>query len=217
MRFGFGRIRSLSRDRRSACFAFAFLLPFLVLAGANSVVSPRTASAASGPTQPSQSSPIALGTNGPMLVNVNPTANTITVFLALPHGLKKQSEIPVGREPSSIAMQPQSQTAYVANALDGTVSILTIPSRNIHKTLTVGAEPRALALSPNGTRLYMANSTSNSLTVIDTKREEIVTTVDLSPFGTAPRAIAVTNDGDSNDNDETAYVALFFSELRPGK
>ena len=46
---------------------------------------------------------------------------------------------------------------------------------------------------------------------------QLVATVDLSPYGTAPRAIAVTNDGDSDDTDETVFVALFFGQLRPGK
>src|SRR5207248_11290557 len=135
----------------------------------------------------------ALGSNGPMLLaRVNPDAKSISVFLVLPKGLNKLPEIPVGREPSSIAIHPKRQTAYVANAFDGTVSILDIPSRHIKRTLGVGAEPKALTLSPNGTRLYVANSASNSLTVIDTDSETILTTVDLSPFGTAPRAIAVT-------------------------
>src|SRR5262249_22388253 len=80
-----------------------------------------------------------------------------------------------------------------------------------------GAEPMALALSPNATRLYVANSSSNSLSVIDTSIEKVIATVDLSPFGTAPRSIGVTNNGDTDDTDETVFVALFFGQLRPGK
>src|SRR5215469_11631256 len=83
----------------------------------------------------------------------------------------------------------------------------------------VGAEPMALAISPNGTQLYVANSSSNSLTVLDATQTppSIITRIDLSPFGTAPRAIAVTNNGDSNDSDETILVAMFFAQLRDGK
>jgi len=210
-------MRSVSRKLKNLSMATLILAPLLLVASGTAVIGFSTARAGSTPALPTQSSPMALSTNGPMLVTVNPDANTITVFLILPHELKKQSEIPVGREPSSVAMQPKSQTAYVANALDGTVSILTIPSRHIRRTVTVGSEPKALALSPNGTRLYVANSASNSVSVIDTSSEEVAATIDLSPFGTAPRAIAVSNNGDNNDDDETVYVAMFFSQLRPGK
>src|SRR2546425_3093769 len=53
--------------------------------------------------------------------------------------------------------------------------------------------------------------------VVDTSTESVLATIDLSPFGTAPRAIAVTNDGDKDDTDETVFVALFFAQLRAGK
>jgi hypothetical protein len=45
----------------------------------------------------------------------------------------------------------------------------------------------------------------------------VIATIDLSAFGTAPRAIAVTNNGNTNDADETVFVALFVGQLRPGK
>jgi YVTN family beta-propeller protein len=208
---------SVSRKLGNLFLVTLVLAPLLLIGSATPVIGFSPARAGSTSTLPTQSSPIALSTNGPMLVTVNPDANTITVFLILPHELKKQSEIPVGREPSSVAMHPKSQTAYVANALDGTVSILTIPSRHIRRTVTVGAEPKALALSPNGTRLYVANSASNSVSVIDTSTDEVAATIDLSQFGTAPRAIAVSNNGDNKDTDETVYVAMFYSQLRPGK
>jgi hypothetical protein len=69
----------------------------------------------------------------------------------------------------------------------------------------------------------VANASSDTLTVINTADNSVVTTVDLSPFGAlasvsgSPRAIAVTNNGDGNDNDETVFVALYFGQLRPGK
>src|SRR5262249_22439075 len=109
---------------------------------------------------------------------------------------------------------------YVANSFDGTVSVVELSlTFTVKSTFGVGAEPMAVALSPNGTRLYVANSASNNLMVFDTTtaKPQLVATVDLSPYGTAPRAIAVTNNGDKDDTDETVFVALFFSQLRPGK
>jgi len=166
---------------------------------------------------PRQSSPIVLSDNGAFLVNVNADANTITVFDATGAVPVKISEIPVGSEPSSVAIRPDNVTAYVANAGQGTVSVVNLPSQTVTSTISVGAEPVAVALSPNGTRLYVANSASNSLTVINTATNAVVATVDLSAFGTAPRALAITNNGDASDTDETVFVALFYAQLRPGK
>ena len=49
--------------------------------------------------------------------------------------------------------------------------------------------------------------------VIDTKTRRVVATVNV---GGNPRAIAITNDGDSFDNDETAYVTRLYAELITG-
>ena len=105
----------------------------------------------------------------------------------------------------------------MANAAEGSVSIVNLTTYAVVKTIQVGSEPMALALSPNGTRLYVANSSSNNLMIVDTTYYNSPATVDLSPFGSAPRAIAVTNDGDADDTDETVFVALFYGQLRAGK
>jgi YVTN family beta-propeller protein len=162
---------------------------------------------------------IATSGNDLFLVNVNPSANSVTVFLAHPRlpAPVKYVEIGVGRDPSSVAIHPNNTTAYVANALDGTVSVVDLPGKRVTATFAVGVEPQGLVLSPNGTRLYVANASSNTLSVVNTATNAIVATVDLSPFGTSPRAVSVTNNGDTNDADETIFVALFFSQLRPGK
>jgi YVTN family beta-propeller protein len=166
---------------------------------------------------PRQSSPIALTNNNARLVNVNPDNNTISVFDATSDTLPLIGTVAVGGEPNSVAVHPNNTTAYVANSLDGTVSVVNLATLSVTQTIPVGAEPLGVALSPNGTRLYVANSASNNVQVIDTSTNAVVATIDLSAVGTAPRAIAVTNNGDANDTDETVFVAMFFSQLRPGK
>src|SRR5215467_13380125 len=168
---------------------------------------------------PRQSSPIALSSNDRILVNVNPDGNSISVFDATNNTPLKIAEIPVGVDPSSVAIHPTLPLAYVANSFDGTVSVVNLDQHRVTEVLQVGAEPMAVALGPNGTRLYVANSSSNNLMVFDTipSRPDLIATIDLSPFGTAPRAIAVTNNGDAVDTDETILVAMFYAQLRPGK
>jgi YVTN family beta-propeller protein len=166
---------------------------------------------------PRQSSPIALTGDNSRLVSVNPDNNTITVFNSTTDALAVVGTVPVGTEPNSVAIHPDGTKAYVANSFSGSVSVVNLQTLSVVNTLTVGAEPMAVALSPNGTRLYVANAASNSLSVFDTTTNTNVATVDLSAFGTSPRALAVTNDGDADDTDETIFVALFFGQLRPGK
>ena len=61
-----------------------------------------------------QSSPIALSVTGDYLVNVNPDAGTISVFL--PGTMSKVAEVTVGSDPESVAIHKSNPTAYVANA-----------------------------------------------------------------------------------------------------
>ena len=168
---------------------------------------------------PTQSSPIALAPNNTTLLNVNPEANSVTVFDVTTDTPAKLAELSVGRDPSSVAILPDGSRAFVTNSFDGTASIINLSGPSVTGTFAVGAEPMAAAVSPNGTRLYVANSSSNNLMVFDTApaTPALIATVDLSPIGTAPRAIAVTNNGDANDTDETVFVAMFYAQLRPGK
>jgi YVTN family beta-propeller protein len=72
-----------------------------------------------------------------------------------------------------------------------------------------------LALTPNGTKLYVSNSRSDSVSVIDTATDTVIKTI--TGVGPEPRGLAITNDGDANDTDETVYVTQFLSLPVVGK
>lgn len=134
---------------------------------------------------PRQSSPIALAPNDHTLINVNPEANSVTIFDVTTDTPNKIGEVPVGQDPSSVAIHPDGTRAYVANSFDGTVSIINLAGApSVTGTFSVGIEPMALALSPNGTRLYVANSVSDTLMVFDTApaTPALMALVNLSPF-----------------------------------
>jgi len=191
---------------RALAVVWAVLLPWAFEAVAQSV-------------GPRQSSLIALTADDHRLVNVNPDANTVTVFDVTTDTPVKLKEIKVGRDPESIAVHPDNVRAYVANAFDGTVTILDVAKLKKKGKLQVGVEPRALVLTPNGTRLYVVNASSNDLMVFDTTtpRPTLIASKDLSLLGTSPRALGITNDGDADDTDESVFVAFFFAQLRAGK
>src|SRR5213594_1595847 len=111
---------------------------------------------------PIQSSPIVLDRNHRFVWAVNPDNNSVSVVDVRQNANVKFAEIPVGQEPQSVTISTDDQTAYVANALSGTVSVIDISSLKVVKTIPVGTEPWAMALTPLGTKLYVANSSSNS-------------------------------------------------------
>ncbi len=186
------------------------------LPSSGSPSSPGGGSAPATASGPRQSSPIALSEDGTTLVNVNPDASSVSVFNVTTDQPQKMAEIKVGAEPRSVAIAPLAKTAYVANTVTGTVSVIDLDTLAVTATIPVGVEPIALALTPNGTLLYVADEISNDLTVVSTQSNKVVTTIPLGAFGTHPRTIAITNNGDTNDQDETVYVGMFFGVLRPG-
>jgi hypothetical protein len=95
-------------------------------------------------------------------------------------------------------------------------------------TASTGSEPTGLAKSPTGAFLYVANFADGTVSIFKSSDLSPVKTVDLNvaasgflgvatarPGLAHPRAIAVTNDGDDKDDDETVYVTEFFSQARP--
>jgi YVTN family beta-propeller protein len=83
------------------------------------------------------------------------------------------------------------------------------------KHIVVGTEPYGLALTPNGKKLYVSNSRSDSVSVIDTTTDTVIKTI--FGVGPEPRGLAITNDGDADDNDEAVYVTQFLSLPVAGK
>jgi YVTN family beta-propeller protein len=157
--------------------------------------------------------------DGKLLLNVNPDSNSVSVFTTTNKKVRKIAEIPVGKEPVSVALTSNRKRAFVANSRDNTVTPINLTNRKAALPFDVGAEPMSVVLSPNDKFLYVANSSSNNIQVFDAKAKvpALITTIDLSSFGRSPRALAITDSGNKKDNDETLFVAMFFGQLRTGK
>ena len=171
----------------------------------------------SGPTS---SQPLALTADDAFLAAVNPDGNTVTFFDLRLDRNRRLAEVPVQTEPNGVALAPDGSKAYVANTVSGTVSVMLLNIRNgiiqrPYKHIVVGTEPYGLALTPNGKKLYVSNARSNSVSVIDTATDTVIKTI--FNVGPEPRGIAITNDGDSDDTDETVYVTQFLSLPIAGK
>jgi len=80
---------------------------------------------------------------------------------------------------SSSAFAKTNHHAYVANNVDGTVSV--IDTRNNTVTATIGGftSPYGLAVSPNGNLLYVRNAGTTNLSVVDTETNTVAATIDV--------------------------------------
>lgn len=173
---------------------------------------------------PSRSSPIAITSDGRWIIVANRHSDSLGVVEVLQSDGSDNGyllkEIPVGRDPRFVAVAPDNTRAYVSNAADGTVSVVAlrdsdqtpVPFRTVG-TISVGTEPRGLALTPNGTRLYVANFSAGTVSIVDTATRAVLGTVNV---GGNPYAITISNNLDSEDQDETVYVSLFYAEAIAG-
>lgn len=164
--------------------------------------------------QASRSSTIAISQDDAVLVLVNQDHESISIFD--PSTLARTAVLRTGREPCSVVLHPDGDTAFVANRADATVVKvvgLRSPTPSLAASVQVGSEPSGLALSPRGRRLFVAEFGESSISVFNTE--------DLSPAGLIkdvqnPRALTVTNNLDGEDDDELLVVPHYFGEPQPG-
>lgn len=160
----------------------------------------------------SKSSTIALSDDRARVAMVNPDDGSLSVFQTSDNS--RTAKVATGGSPSSVVIASDNSTAFVANRADGTVVRVTgidggTPS--IDATAQVGAEPVGLALSPSGKKLFVAEMAESRVSVIDTKTMEVLESIDVD----RPRALTITNNLDTNDDDETLVVTQFFGVAQP--
>ncbi len=178
------------------------IILLLLLSGL--LISPARAQKHEPPKLSNRSSSIALSGNEKQLFNVNTEANSLTVFRVDDgaNSLTKLAEVAVGREPFCVAVR--AAEAYVTNAADGTVSVISRAAGKFRvvKVIDVGTEPRGCALDPEGNRLFVANHTEGTVSIIDTATKTVMHTVDIGRF---PFAITI--------HDYRAFVTRFYARL----
>jgi YVTN family beta-propeller protein len=135
------------------------------------------------------------GPPGPTAFVVNYASNSVTpVSLAT---RQAGHAIPVGADPTAIALTPDGRTAYVVNSGSGTVTPISTATRTAGRAIRVGRDPAAIAITPNGRTAYVTNSGSDTVTPIATATGQPGPAI---PAGSCPKALAITPDG------RTVYV-----------
>jgi len=187
--------------------------------------------------QPSRGSALALSPDESISVVVNRDLGSINV-LALDYPTTgapivrdtRELSLGEGSEPWQVVIAPDNDTAFVVLRRDQRVvrvrHLKTQPE--VHGSVAVGSEPTGIALSPSAARLFVANWNDGTVSVIDSHELKVVASVDLNaalvktgylgqdvyprPALAHPRSLAITNDNDGQDDDESLYVTEYFAQ-----
>jgi YVTN family beta-propeller protein len=99
------------------------------------------------------------GAGDPSVVTFAPSGQLVTALAGVdemrigPEPGKLPMRTAVGRRPAAIALRPDGLTAYVANSLDDTLSIVDLPSGLVRSTISLGPTPPLSAVE-RGERLF---------------------------------------------------------------
>ncbi len=75
--------------------------------------------------------------------------------------------IPVGTDPTSVAVDPVTATVYVANAgSPGTVSVISEATGTVVATVTLGGSPAGVAVDTTDNRIFVTNSSKDTVSAI---------------------------------------------------
>lgn len=97
------------------------------------------------------------------------------------------STVPVGQQPSAIAIDLSNHTVYVANTASNSVSIVSGANQQAIAMVPVGSSPKAIVVDPVDGKVDVANQASGTLSVLDKSSNQLVDTVSV---GQLPESIA---------------------------
>jgi DNA-binding beta-propeller fold protein YncE len=143
---------------------------------------------------------VAISPDGAFAYGVSPYANRVIPINLVQ--LAAWPSIPVGENPVAITLNPEGTRGYVANYVDGTVTIFDIdPNSPGHHDVVdavgVGLAPTDLAIAPDGDRLVVVNYGSNDLSIVDTDplSDAYHSVVSNPKTGSGTRTVAISPDG----------------------
>lgn len=117
-----------------------------------------------------------------MVTPFNVASNTFGVSIVLP----------VGTQPSGIAINPSGTIAYVVSTGHNNVTPINIPANTLGPIIGVGSTPFNIAITPDGKKAYVTNNGGASVSVLDFVNNTVAS---ISLPGTVPFGVAITPDG----------------------
>jgi YVTN family beta-propeller protein len=160
----------------------------------------------------------------PLAYVTNAADNTVSVIDTATN--KVLATIPVGQDPTGVAITSDGTQAYVTNQLDDSVSVIDTASNTVVATIQGFVIPIGVAVTPDGTYgrdngrhqsfAYVTNNVpsidgstfpASAVSVINTASNKVSATI---PVGQDPNGVAITADGThayvANQRDGTASV-----------
>lgn len=120
----------------------------------------------------------------------NGGSNTVTVLDIV--NVRQDRVIPVGSNPTGIAVNPTRNEVYVVNSGSNSVSVIDAEKKRVVATIGVRRQPYFIAVNAQGTRAYVANSGSNNVSVIDLAARREISVIGV---GEAPGMAKISPDG----------------------
>jgi len=120
----------------------------------------------------------------------NGGGNSVTAFDLV--NMTTAATIPVGDDPTDLAVSPTRDEVYVVNTGSGSVTVIDAVTNKVAATIAVHREPRSISVDAGGERAYVANAGSNNVSVIDLKKRREIGAVGV---GESPGVVRVSPDG----------------------
>ena len=108
------------------------------------------------------------------------------------------STISVGSSPFGVAVNPSTNTVYLTNVNDNTVSVINGSTNTVTATVSVGSGPTGVSVNSSTNTVYVANQGGNTVSVINGSTNTVTSTISV---GSHPFGVAV------NPSTNTVYVA----------
>ena len=129
----------------------------------------------------------------------NYNSNNVSVISTLTNQVV--ATIPVGPNPSGVAISQDGSRVYVANFGSNTVSVINASSNTVIATVAVGVNPYGLTLSPDGKHLYVSDfgqnmptqSPGGAYTVVNTANNIVISRIPMGFNG--PQGVVISPDG----------------------
>jgi len=116
------------------------------------------------------SSSLAFISDGQFIIAANMLGNTVSIVN--PFASRLLAEIPVGNDPRSVAVSPDSTRAVVVNRGDGTLSVIGIREQTVLNTVPVGILPYGAVMLDNVIALVSVQGT-HEIAIVDTESGQV--------------------------------------------
>lgn len=136
----------------------------------------------------------------PIYAQENVKLHQKTLYEITKHNPDQNPSIKVGKQPIAIAVDPFTDTVYVANFDDNSVSAISRLNNTEIGRIAVGDRPNAISVDPFTSKIYVANYGDNSVSVINGLNNTEISRIKV---GDRPSAIGF------DQNTSKLYVANF--------